>query len=404
MKKTRFSLFICLFVLALLPQVVIAKGPTSPNVSVIYAIEAIAAQLPALPSNQQVSKQEPLPESTKTTFQTLFGVNQNLALEAGKLPAFQKNLKEKDTLALARFTELVGSATPEQKNNLEALLSIGLNEFRRYSAPLEAIFWVLEKGDYDRNKQLLQLPLEEVLDQSWDFSDRTRWGDYEIVTDRLSAPELVNYYQRIRAVYESKAGRRDATTGDPRSLFESNFGNCYDHSDFAAYCLEKAGYKTSIVGVHPSQPRFHVVCRYEAGGKSYFLDNGRPDKFLRRGIIPKEEYEMYREKENVKKGESTKDPVYLVQDNHGLVLVYLMDQKEKVASVKAICKSLGLSGYEEKVKTEYLPALIDNGFITKPTPSRGGGSEDFEYSMNEALCERFKVARYHRPQNAAQKW
>jgi hypothetical protein len=81
-----------------------------------------------------------------------------------------------------------------------------------------------------------------------------------------------------------------------------------------------------------------------------------------------------------------------------------MDQKEKVASVKGICKSLGLSGYEEKVKNEYLPALIDSGFITKPTPSKGGGSEDFEYSVNEALCQKFKAARYHRPQNAAQKW
>jgi hypothetical protein len=404
MKKTCCALFICLSVLAFLPQPVIAKGPTTPNVSVIYAIEAIAAQLPALPTNQQVSKQEPLLETTKTTFQTLFGVNQNLALEAGRLPAFQKDVKEKDTLALARFTELVGRATPEQKSSLEALLSIGLKEFRRYSAPLEAIFWVLEKGDYDPNKPLLQLPVEEILDQSWDFSDRTRWGDYETVTERLNAPELVNYYQRIRVIYESKAGRRDAFTGDARNLFESNIGNCYDNSEFAAYCLEKAGYKTSVVGVHPSQPRYHVVCRYESGEKSYFLDNGRPDKFLRRGIIPKEEYEMYHEKENIRKGESTKDPVYLIQDNHGLVLVYLMDQKEKVASVKNICKSLGLSGYEEKVKNEYLPALIDSGFITKPTPSKGGGSEDFEYSMNEALCERLKTARYHRPQNAAQKW
>lgn len=404
MKKTCFALFICLSVLAFLPQAAIGKGPTSPNVSVIYGIETIASQLPALPSNPQTSKQEPLPEPTRTAFQSLFNLNRDLALEAGRLPAFQKDLREKDTLALARFTEMVGRATPEQKNNLEAILSIGLKEYRRYSAPLEAIFWVLEKGDYDQNKQLLQLPLEEVLDQSWDFSDRTRWGDYETVTDRLNAPELVNYYQRIRAVYESKAGKKDAFTGDSRGLFESNIGNCYDHSDFAAYCLEKAGYKTSVVGVHPSQPRFHVVCRYEADGKSYFLDNGRPDKFLRRGIIPKEEYEMYREKENVKKGESPKDPVYLVQDNHGLVLVYLMDQKEKVASVKAICKSLGLSGYEEKVKHEYLPALIDSGFITKPTPSKGGGSEDFEYSVNEALCQKFKAARYHRPQNAAQRW
>jgi hypothetical protein len=107
----------------------------------------------------------------------------------------------------------------------------------------------------------------------------------------------VNYYQRIRFVYESKAPKgSDAFTGDARGIFERNMGNCYDHTEFAVYCLGKADYKTSSFGVHPVKPSYHVVSGYEANGKSYYLDNGRPDRFLRRGIIPREEYEMYREK------------------------------------------------------------------------------------------------------------
>jgi hypothetical protein len=376
----------------------------SPNVSALYRVPILQKQLPPLPDKIRPLTQEPLSEEVQIAFQRLFAVDRTLALEVGRLPAFQKGIKEKEVLSLTRFTKLVQEATPEQKTNLESLLRIRLQESRRFSAPLEAIFWSLEIGDYDRNRQVLQIPLEELLDKAWDFSDRTRWGDYETVTDRLNAPELLNYYQRIRLVYKSKLGKRDAATGDPRGLFATNMGNCYDHSEFAAYCLEKAGYKTSIVGVHPSQPHLHAVCRYEANGKSYFIDNGRPDKFLRRGIIPKEEYEMYREKENVRKGEGTKDPVYLVQDIHGLVLVYLTVQKERVTSVKAICKDLGVSGYEEKVRNEVLPALIDSGFITKPIPHKGGGSEDFEYTINKSLCERFMAARYHRSQNAAAKW
>jgi hypothetical protein len=361
--------------------------------------------LPALSDKQKVPTREPLPEAAETSFQSLFGLNTALALEAGRLPAFQKGIGEKEVLALARFTELVEIATPEQKTNLESLLTIGLQESRRFSAPLEAIFWILEKDDYDRNKQIFPLPLEKLLDKAWDFSDRTRWADYETVTDRLNAPELVNYYQRIRLVYISRGvGTREGLTGDPSDLFLSGWGNCYDHSQFAAYCLENLGYKTSIVGVHPTQSHLHVVCQFEAKGKSYFIDNGRPDKFLRRGIIPKEEYEMYREKENVKKGENSKDPVYLLQDNHGLVLIYLMDQKERVTSVKTMCKDLGLSRYEEKVRTEYLPALIASGFITEPVPRKDKGPEDFEYTINESLCERFKTERYHRPQNAAARW
>lgn len=205
---------------------------------------------------------------------------------------------------------------------------------------------------------------------------------------------------KSKLVYE----RRNPFTGDARGLFMKNVGYCYDFADFAAYCLEKAGYKTSVVAVHPSQPRLHVVCQFEVGGKSYCIDNGRPDKFLPRGIIPKEEYEMYRDKENVRKWEATKDSVYLLEDNYGLALIYLMDQKDRITSVKAICKDLGLIVFEEKVNHEYLLALIDNGFITKLTPHKGGGSEDFEYTLNDSVCERFKAERYHRPQNGAARW
>jgi len=400
----RSTFLFCVLTLALIVGCSATAPVKVPNISALYRVPILQKQLPPLAEKSKSLTQEPLSEQAQIAFQRLFGINRTLALEAGRLPAFQKSIKEKEVLGLTRFTELVENATPEQKTNLESLLNIGLKDSRRYSSPLEAVFWILEKDDYQRNKQVLQLPLEYLLDKAWDFSDRTRWGDYEPVTERLNAPELVNYYQRLRFVYETKIGRRDATTGDARDLFEGNIGNCYDHSKFATYCLEKAGYSTSIVRVHPVRPSLHVVCLYEANGKSYFIDNGRPDKFLRRGIIQKEEYEMYREKENVRKAQGTRDPVYLVQDNHGLALVYLMAQKDRVTSVNAICKDLGLSGLEEKVRNEYLPALIGSGFITKPIPHKEAGSEDFEYTINRPLCERFKAARYHRPLNAAAKW
>lgn len=377
------------------------KGP---DISAIYRIKAIRQQLPALANKNQHPTEEPLSEQAQIAFQQLFSVHKTLALEAGRLPAFQKDINEKDLLALARFTELIENATPEQKANLESLLRIGLQDSRRYSSPLEAIFCALEESEYDRSGQILQLPLEELLDKAWDFSDQTRWENYDTVTDRLNAPELVNYYQRIRFVYETKIGKSDAHAGDARGLFLKNTGNCYDHAHFAAYCLEKAGYEVSVVGVHPYKPHWHAVCRFEVDGKTYFIDNGRTDKFLRRGIVPESEYEMYHDKENLLKGKRTKDPVYLLQDNHGLVLLYLMEQKEDVTSVKAMCKALGISGYEKKVKSEYLKALVESGFITKPIPQKGGGSGDFSYKINKPLCERFKAERYHRPNNSAAKW
>jgi hypothetical protein len=403
MKKIYSIIIFCLLIAGLLPQTATGKDARGPNISAIYRIEAITQQLPPLPDKQQLAAKESLPEAPTRSFIRLFGISRTLALEAGRLPAFQKEINEKTLLTLTRFTDLIENAQPEQKSGLESLLSIGIKESRRYSAPLEAVFWILEQDDSSQNKEILSLSLENLLDKAWNFSEKTRWQDYESVTERLNAPELINYYQRIRIIYISDKGKLNALYGDARNLFEKNSGNCYDHSAFASYCLEKAGYKTSVIGVHPSKPEYHVVCKYEIDGKSYYLDNGRPDKFLRRGIIPKEEYEMYREKENLRKGEGSKDPVYLLQDHHGLVLVYLMDQKEKFANVTTICKNLGLSGFEEKVKNEYLPELVKNGFITKPV-YKSWISDDFEYKINEALSQKFKAARYHRPQNAAASW
>ena len=379
------------------------EAEASPNLSAVYRLGGLDAELPPIPDMERQKVKGKLRQDFQNVFKRIYTTNPALALEIGRLPEFQDNIDQKELPSLIRFSEIIESASPEQRKALEALLKIGIPEHRRYCTPLQSIFWIIKKQDKSLDKTILGYSLDKILDQAWDFSDQARWNDYETVTDRLNSPELVNYYQRIRLVYESKAGKRDPFEGNAHSLFVSNVGNCYDHSVFGAYFLEKAGYKTSVVGVHPSQPRYHVVCQYEVDGKNYFIDNGRPDKFFRRGIIPKEEYEMYREKENVRKGEGTKDPVYLLQDNHGLVLVYLMDQKEKVASVTAVCKALGLSGHDEKVRKEYLPALTDKGFITKLT-YKGWLSDDFGYTINESLCERFKTERYHRPQNAAAKY
>jgi len=405
MKKILLTILFTTLVSAFGGQTAFGKNVTGPNVSAIYRIEAIARQLPPLPDKRRLSIQGPISEDAKTSFQRLFAINQNLALEVGRLPAFQEEqIKEKDALALACFIELVENAPTEEEGDLRSLLRIGLEEFRRYSSILEALLWILGEDAFQSSKPPLQIPLDELLGKAWDFSDKARWDDYQMVADRLNAPELVNYYQRIALGYESKKGKAESSVGDPQGLFAKKEGNCYDHSHFAAYCLGRAGYKTSIVGVHPSRPEFHVVCQYEAGGRGFYIDNGRPDRFLRRGIIPKEEYEMYHEKHNVEKGKATKDPVYLLQDNHGLALIYLMDKKERVTSVRAMAEALGISGYAEKVKDEYIPALIKNGFITNQKRFKSRVAEDFEYMINESLCERFKAERYHRPQNAVAKW
>ncbi|NQT55077.1 MAG: hypothetical protein HQ551_02480 [Desulfobacteraceae bacterium] len=238
-----------------------------------------------------------------------------------------------------------------------------------------------------------------ILDQSWDFSNQERWQDYEVVTSRLNSPELVNYYERMRFIYKSKKGRPDGKTGDPKTLFKTGFGNCSDHASFTAYCLKKAGYKTKVINVHPSSRGYHAVCQFKIDGKKYIIDNGRPDKFLRRGVIPSDEYAMYQDPKDTKSAQ--KDPVSQLQSNSGLALIYLMEQKNGIVNIYTLCKDLGLSGYENNVEKKYFKGLVENGFVLKIEKGKSG---NFSYTINEPLCVRFKKERYNRPQNALAKW
>ncbi|MGB9693894.1 MAG: hypothetical protein ACPLYF_03530, partial [Fervidobacterium sp.] len=231
------------------------------------------------------------------------------------------------------------------------------------------------------------------------FSELNRWQDYELVTDRLNAPELVNYYQRILFIYKSKRGKGMAGHGEPKKLFFTNSGNCDDHAAFAAYCLNKAGYETSVKNVHPTS--WHTVCFFKYKGAEFIIDNGRPDKFLRRGIIPAGEYKMYHDQINLKKAEGeVNKKVFTLQDNYGLLLVYLIEHKEFVSDIKSICEDLGLSGYEEHVEKNYFKALVSEGFIFNFKKTKKG----YQYSLNNSLCETFLAERYHRPKNAAPRW
>lgn len=398
MKRLLPIVCVIILILGFLIEQSIGKEIIGPNISAIYRIPAISSELPALPKKHSLTVKEPFPEPVQIAFQRLYALNQNLAVEIGRLPEFQDEVEKNELLSLNRFTELIENITPEQEANLDLLLKVGLPEYRRCCTPLQAIMWLLEKK---LDKQLLQYSLYELLDQSWDFSEKSRWKDYEEVTYRLNSPELVNYYERVQFVYKSKKGRKDANKGTPKKLFTNKIGNCVDHSAFDAYCLKKGGYKTSKKNVHPSSRGYHTVCVFKVNGNKYYLDNGRPDKFLRRGIVPSDEYKMYQDQVNLKTAEGKADKkIYTLQDNYGLLLVYLIQHKGFAPDIKSICADLGLSGYEKYVEKKYFKALVSQGFITNIKKTAKG----FNYSLNNSLCEAFLAERYHRPKNAVARW
>jgi len=327
----------------------------------------------------------------------------HLGAEISKIPGYRSEITGKELVALNNLSNLLKTCTSQQTDTLESFLKIGLPTKRAYCSPLQAIMWVLET---ENDTAVLEYSLEQLLDKAWTFTEANRWNDFVVVIDRLNAPELINYYERMRFLYDSRKGTKKGKKADIKNIFKTNIGNCVDVAAFTVYCMEKGGYKASFVNVHPSRRGYHTVCRYKVDGTKYILDNGRPDKFLRRGIVPADEYEMYHDKKYSKRDEEGKDedPIYSLQDNYGLVLVYLMEQKDRIADMGKMCEALGIGPYEKKVKKYYMKALIDSGFILELKSNKKGGAKSFTYILNEMLCEKFKDERYHKPSHAAAKW
>lgn len=224
-------------------------------------------------------------------FNTLKQRNPLLAKELCKLPELQDGVSSAESSVLEEIVELYSGNPSVFHETFKKMYQVGLPAVRKYCSPLQALVWLLEKDESLGEKILSQYSFQGLLVKAWDFSEGGRWKDYQVVVDRLNAPELVNYYQRTRFLYEF--GRRDYKSA--RYLFKANKGNCSDFTAFTINCLQKGGYRAwehhvaSPSGRHP----YHIVCAFESNGKKYIMDNGRPDKLGRRGIIPYDEYDPY---------------------------------------------------------------------------------------------------------------
>jgi len=261
---------------------------TQPNISALYRMETLRPKLQALPEKSRLPTQEPFPKAAETLFEKLYTLDPPVALEVGRLPEFQDKVGEKQVLALARFTDIISNASPKQKTNLIELLKTGKPEIRRYCAPLQAIFWLLEKDESLLTPNPLHYPLKDILLYAWLPFKGERWQDWKTVTDRLNAPELINFFEQANFRYQSHG----VCPGNERQIFALKTGCCSDYTAFSVYCLRKAGYDASAIKVvSPTGKPYHVVCEYKDGGKKYIMDNSCFHCTGGLGILEKEVYE-----------------------------------------------------------------------------------------------------------------
>ena len=257
---------------------------TKPNTSAIYKIPALNNQQQSLPDKSKSQTQYELPLSAQTLFVQVHNIDNVLAMEIGKLPEFQGQITDLQVRSLSRFLDLLIASSPQEKSNLKKLLEVGKPNFRRYCSPLQSIFWLLEKEDFNQKESPFSYSLNTLLKKSWNFSETNHWDDYEVVTDRLNAPELVNYYEIRQFNYESRPGQ----SGNSYWLFKSKTGDCKDVTAFTVYCLKKGGYKALEHKVQsPRGNPYHMVTLFEVDGIDYIMDNGRTDT---RGIVPISKY------------------------------------------------------------------------------------------------------------------
>lgn len=325
---------------------------TKPNTTYLYNIPSIAQFLPHEETRSIKKTATSHEERVHQLFEKVFKFDQEFAIELGRLPEFQDGVNEREILALENFVNFLSVSTDNDKAALGKILSIGKPKYRQFSSPLQALFWLAEKRELKREKNPLQdYCLDKLLSKAWTFTtefseeeaiaiignlknkekveeilkryrngeislnelnqwfntDRSsdekilealyhdkkifskykgkdKWSDFSIVVDRLNSPELVDYYQRKNFRYQY---RRDPI-GSAYQIFKTKSGQCADYTEFAVWCLKKAGYNAFEYHVpSPTRDPYHIVCRFEDKGKWFIMDNGRPFPF---GIIEAKKY------------------------------------------------------------------------------------------------------------------
>jgi hypothetical protein len=290
-----FLLVICILCVLVWSCSTVSKvitNRTEPNISALFQIPELRNQLPLLPAGSKAAATEPLPSEAQTLLKQLYGFDSHLALEVGKLPEFQGKVGESQIFALRKFTKLLANATTEDKANLDQFFAVGKPDVRKFSAPLQALFWVFEKmaedPSYEKSaKNTLAYRPMLAISMGWNFfADLDRWKDFAVVTDRLNSPLLINMYQQYNFTYAIHKSRYECPM-NAKTIFATKQGCCRDYTAFAEYCLNKAGYRASAIRVRSPTGRdpYHVVCEYEETGKKYIMDNSAGY-----GIMEKEKY------------------------------------------------------------------------------------------------------------------
>src|SRR4030043_782323 len=170
---------------------------TKPNTTYLYNILSIAQFLPQEETKNVKRTATTQEERVNQLFKKIFKFDQELAIELGRLHEFQDGVNEREILALENFLNFLSVSTDNEKAALGKILNIGKPEYRKFCSPLQALFWLAEKGELSKEKNPLEnYSLEKLLDQAWAFEvEYTKEEAISIIKnwkDKESAARLLN--------------------------------------------------------------------------------------------------------------------------------------------------------------------------------------------------------------------
>jgi len=141
-----------------------------PNPTYLANIPSLSPFLSSQEKREITKIQSPPNARAYKSFEEIFKLEQKLAIELGRIPEFQDGINEKEVITLENFIEVLKVATENEKKALEEILAIGKPEYRKFCSPLQALFWLAEKGELNREKNPLQnYTLGQLLGKAWTF-------------------------------------------------------------------------------------------------------------------------------------------------------------------------------------------------------------------------------------------
>jgi hypothetical protein len=139
--------------------------------------------------------------------------NDLLASELGKLPELQDGISTREKKVLEIIFDLYQDDPKTFDHAFAKMYRIGLPEIRQYCSPLQALFWLAEDGELNKeHNPLVEYSLKKLLDRAWRFNVISGFD--------MADEQLLSIIKGIRVEQKRNEYLRDMPTEEKNKIQE----------------------------------------------------------------------------------------------------------------------------------------------------------------------------------------